>query len=102
MNSTIVESLQLAPPEERLLERIVVQVPPGRLGRWFRRLVFIGLGFALLRLVVDLAPLDDLRREGLHGLLFTCLVFALNIGRARIALQERLVKKLYGALAQGD
>ena len=102
MNSTAVESLQLAPPEERLLKRVVSPDPPGRLEKLFRRLVIIGLGFAILHLVVDLAPLAELRREGLQGLLFICLIFALNIGNSRVSLQERLIKKLYGELVQGD
>lgn len=102
MNSTVVESLQLAPPEERVLKRVVSMDPPGRLGKLSRHLVIIGLGFAILHLVVNWVPLADLRREGLQGILIACLIFALDIGNSRVSLQEQLIKKLYGELVQGD
>jgi|SRR5215203_4589184 len=105
MNSSaskiVVEGLQLAPPEERLLERLVSPDSPSRLKKFFQRLIIVGLGFVLLRLVVDLmASLDDLRREGLHWLLFLSFLFVLDLRDTRIALQERLIRKLYSELTQ--
>ena len=105
MNSSapkiVVEGLQLAPPEERLLKRLVSPDAPSRLKKFLQRLIIVGLGFVLLRLVVDLmASLDNLRREGLHWLLFLGFLFVLDLRDTRIALQERLIRKLYGELTQ--
>jgi hypothetical protein len=105
MNSSaskiVVEGLQLAPPEERLLQRLVSPDSPSRLKKFFQRLIVVGLGFVLLRLVGDLmASLDDFRREGLHWVLFLGFLFVLDLRDTRIALQERLIRKLYSELTQ--
>ena len=105
MNSSaskiVVEDLQLAPPEERLLKLLVLPGSPSRLKKFFQRLIIVGLGFVLLRLVGDLmASLDDFRREGLHWLLFLGFLFVLDLRDTRIALQERLIRKLYSELTQ--
>jgi hypothetical protein len=127
MNSTgprtIAERLQLAPPEEQLLKRIVTPDPPGRVKSFFQRPLrdpgeIVGavtltiLGVALLWLVVTLVAsslgdsgsrflrfLDD--SPLLHFLIPVGVFVVLLIRDARTALMERLIRRLYSAVEQG-
>jgi hypothetical protein len=115
---SIVEHLQLAPPEERLLKRIVYPNPPGRLTSFFQRklrlkrpwqgskgvilALLLGLGVGLLGWVVSLieSSLYDSEREFLPTIALIAFLMTLFV-RDRMALQKRLIKKLYSSLEQG-
>ena len=115
MNSTglktIVEGLQLAPSEERLLKRIVYPDPPGRFKSFFQRplrgpkdvilaVLVLALGIALLWGVVNLIG-SSLSDSGRELIFFIVVLIALSVRDTRLALQERLIKSLYSALAHG-
>ena len=107
----IAEVLKLAPPEERLLKRVVFPGPPGRAASLLRPLrrptdMLITLLFVLFTLPGTL--LDRLRGELTRdplllmiGLLVVLIIyverFALD---TRVALLERLIKRFYGAMEQ--
>ena len=111
------ELLQLAPREARLLKRVVTPDPPdppGRLRSFFQRpvqrpedvilaVLLAGAGLVLTFLVVDL--MMELLGEGLFNELLQLLAIAAAIvifysRDTQIAVQERLIRRLYSALDQ--
>ena len=116
MNSTglktIVEGIQLAPPEERLLKRIVYPGPPSLFKSFFQRplrgpkdvilsVLVLAFGIALLWVVVSFIG-DSLSDSGRELIFFVVFLIALSVRDNRMALQERLIKSLYSALEQGN
>jgi hypothetical protein len=113
-SKTIAEGLQLAPSEERLLRQIVFPDPPGRFKRLFQRpvqgpkdimlaVLVIAVLIALFWLIGDL--IDNLLgiawfQRFSDMLVFIVLLVVISFRDARMALQERLVRRLYGVLEQ--
>jgi hypothetical protein len=109
---SIAEGLRLAPPEERLLKRIVDSSPPGRLAILFQRSLqdskgviiafLLGLAAGLLGWGVSLIErsLYNSGIEILPAIFFAVIIVTLFL-RERMVLQSELVKKLYRSLGQG-
>ena len=109
------EGLQLSPHEERLLNRILLPNPPGRIKEIFQRpvrgprditlaVLILILVIALLGLVGNLIgnALSDSVRNTLDFVVIVGAGIALIVRDARIASLERLVRRLYGSLEQGN
>jgi len=108
------ELLQLAPPEERLLRQVMAPDTPGRLRSFFERpvqrpgdvilaVLLAGVGLALLFLIVGLVMEllgDDLFSELLQLLAIATAIVTFAARDTRLAVQERLIRRLYGALEQ--
>lgn len=119
-------NLHLAPPEERLLKRILSPDPPSRIKSFFQRpvrdasgamvtiLILSGIALAVVLLLgIMLLPradaaigdlLGDSTRTLLGFLIIVALYIAVLIGNIirynRMLLLERVVRKLYNALEE--
>lgn len=120
---SMADLLYLAPPEKRLLQRIVSPDPPGRFKSLFQRpvrgasardvvvaiLILIGIVLGIVLFLWLLTAIDSLLGESTRAIIENLMKFILPVAvliwtlmrNAKVRLLERLIRKLHGALEEG-